>query len=185
MSFKKSIVLLSAFLFVFSAFSFADESSGAKYIEGNLQYYRYEPWTFFGSPMRLVSDLNPRGVMIPSDDFTKMMKRVPAAYKCFTDYQNKEMLGAVIMIGGELVAVGIVYLGISSSSTNSSGQTNVNVPLIVTGVIVGEGLAVWGEMMAIDGVNDFYKSINEYNKGIVRMGFTKMGTPVLQTGAKF
>ena len=152
---------------------------GYSYSAANTIYIQYDAWAFFGPNMKIVTDKNPKGIYFGTEDFKNFIKKIPASYKEYQNYEAKTMLGTVTMLGSELLGVGVVYLGAASNSTSTTLYVTGGALLVMmAGLFIGSGFHT-------EGMNSFYKSIDLYNKAVIYAGFRQGGMPAITYKQEF
>jgi len=134
---------------------------------GNMLYLQMD---FFN--MKVVSEYNKDGYAVGSEEFKKLIKRYPNAYKEYEAYESELMMSTIVMLGSQIAAAGLVYL---SFGTNDAGYHETNVPMLIAAAGISGAGGFVGYMMRNSAVNHFYASLHEYNKTILYIGFRKSG----------
>jgi hypothetical protein len=176
----KKVLFLIAAMFLATALLQAENADKIRLANGNMLYYKVDMW----QGLMVASERYPKGYSIYSEDFKKLIKRVPACYQAYQESESKKMLGIIVAAGSSLAGVGIMYLGIQSSFS-SSGPTSINYPLMFGGVLVAGVGEIIGYMFINDSNNLFFKAIHEYNKAMIYVGMRDQGTVGIQKSIDF
>jgi hypothetical protein len=170
---KRIFFILAVMFLAASLLHAADNSGKIRLANGNMLYFKTDMW----SGLMVASDRNPQGCSVNSEDFKKLIKRIPAAYSVYQASESKRMTGIIILYGSMIGGLGISYLGVSNS--------NYNVALGMGGLFA----MLAGEIVALMFVNDannlFYRSIHEYNQAMIYVGLRENGTIGLQKNIDF
>jgi len=161
----KKLIAIVLILCVFSVpvLAASQASKNERYATGNILYFKSD--FFFG--LKAASDRNPDGYLLNSEDFKKLIKRVPSAQKEYQEYESNAMIGMIVMIAGGLAGAGLILLSVDYTNFD------FNYPLLIGGVVVAMGAEIAGYIFYNNAVNHFYQSVHQYNKAMIRAGFRR------------
>jgi hypothetical protein len=182
--FKKLFVCLLSGLLLFSTAVAQDDrmTKGYRYAAANTVYLQYDAWSLFGPNFKIVSERNQKGAYIGTEEFKNYLKKIPASYNLYLEYESKLMLSSVVIIGGTLASAGLVYF----VAGNLKGGDASSYLLLMGGYFVlFFGTMYAGTGFRSEALNSFYKSLNEYNKAIITAGFRQAGMPAIQYNRPF
>ena len=177
----KKVVLLTILFFVFSpVFSASVSSSKVDAANSKMLYFKYE----FFKGLTVVSDSSPFGYQVHGDEFKIMISKVPSAYTAYQESVNKSLLSTAVIIGGELVGLGVMYYGLYTL-WGSAYSYSANIPMVAGGSIVMIIASIAGGMLQMEAENLLYKTIHEYNKEMISAGMRADGTVGIQKNIGF